>query len=74
MRNMNILQMADELCQFFDCCRWMSTGIPNFYETLDPLNDILKQAYQKAGNVDGVHWNASRWTNCLGEQYRNEQS
>lgn len=48
MCNMALLQMTDGLCQFIQCCRWMSATTPNFHETLNPLNEILEQAYMKA--------------------------
>lgn len=41
--------MADELCQFVHCCRWMSKSIPDFSRRIGPLNDLLEKAYTMKG-------------------------
>lgn len=48
IRNMEEHKTADELCQFVHCARWMSSSIPNFARTCEPLNEILEKAYVRA--------------------------
>lgn len=40
---------AEELSQFVHCCRWMWSGIPNFAEVSEPLDEVLENAYKKVG-------------------------
>lgn len=38
-----------EVCQFIHRCRWISTRIPDFQRKIQPLNEILENAFQ----IDG---------------------
>ena len=42
-------QSGGELCEFIHCLRWMSISIPNFPERIAKLNEVLEQAYDRAG-------------------------
>lgn len=46
---MEIPQTADELSQFKEFCRGMSTGIPDFQQIVEPLNEALEASYKLAG-------------------------
>ena len=40
---------ADELSQFVNCAQWMSQCIPDFATRVQPLRDMLEDAYERSG-------------------------
>lgn len=49
IKTMNTPVNAADLCQFIQCCRWMSSSIPDMHQKIQPLNDILENAYTLTG-------------------------
>lgn len=47
--NMRIPQMGGELQQLVCVTNWMRTSIPNYWNTVQPLHDLLEEKYKKAG-------------------------
>lgn len=51
IRDLKHPQAEDKLCQFINCCRWISINILNFYRLTIPLNQILEEVYKKKGGM-----------------------
>lgn len=46
-QSMEMPKAADEICQFINCCRWMSPSIPEFHATIDPVTTVLEEATKR---------------------------